>query len=84
MADIRSVSGRHPVCQVADMRSASGRYRNSQSEGTGLLNIITYVILSTIEDELYCGLTYSIVLTIEDELHYALTYVILSTIEDEL
>ena len=52
--------------------------------GTGLLNIITYVTLLTIEDELYCGPTYIIVLTIEDELHYTLAYVILLTIEDEL
>ena len=52
--------------------------------GTGLLNIITYVILLTIEDELYCGLTYIIVLTIEDELHYAPTHGILLTIQDEL
>ena len=51
---------------------------------TGLLNIITYVILLTIEDELYGPLTYVILLTIEEQVYGPLTYVILLTIEDEV
>ena len=83
----RGLPGDAGVYPVDAPRSTPGFTRSLQKvnlRGTGLLNIITYVILLTIEDELYCALAYIIVLIIEDELHCALTYVILSTIKDEL
>ena len=47
---------------------------------TCLLNIITYVMLLTIEDEVYGPLTYVILVAIEDEVYEPLTYGILFTI----